>query len=132
MRKDIAAYWVTTVLFCAVMIAGAIVDLLRAEPQRMAMEALGYPIYLLTVLGIAKLLGVIAVLAPSLPQLKEWAYAGFTFLLVGAASSHAFVGDPIPVILIPLGVLALVVASYKLRPASRRTLAHPMSGAWTA
>ncbi|MCP3958380.1 MAG: DoxX family protein [bacterium] len=82
-------------------------------------------------LGIAKLLGVVAVLAPDFPKLKEWAYAGFTFLLVGAAYSHAAAGDPVQLIVIPLVVLGVGLISYKLRPRTRRILETQLSGAWT-
>ena len=95
-------------------------NLLRVEPQQEAMANLGYPMYLMTILGVAKILGVIALLAPRLPLLKEWAYAGFTFDMLGAAASHAFVGDSPAEIVTPLVVLILAIASYCLRPASRR------------
>ena len=95
-------------------------NLLRIEVQREAIEALGYPVYLMTILGVAKLLGVIALLAPRLPVLKEWAYAGFAFDMLGASASHAFVGDPIPSVTIPLVVMTVGSVSYVLRPDSRR------------
>ena len=81
---------------------------------------LGYPAYFSTILGAWKLLGAIAIVAPRYPRLKEWAYAGFFFDLTAAAISHAFVGDGVGDILAPLGFLALVAASWALRPASRR------------
>jgi hypothetical protein len=84
------------------------------------MEALGYPIYLMTILGAAKVLGVIALLIPGQPILKEWAYAGFTFDMLGASASHAFAEDTLPSIVIPLAILALGAVSYLLRPDSRR------------
>ena len=70
-------------------------NLIRYEEQREAMAELGYPVYLMTILGVAKLLGVLALLLPGTPLLKEWAYAGFTFDLLGASVSHAFVGHSI-------------------------------------
>jgi hypothetical protein len=90
------------------------------EPQQEAMANLGYPMYLMTILGAAKILGVIALLAPRLPLLKEWAYAGFTFDMLGASASHAFVGDSPAEIVTPLVVLALAIASYCLRPPARK------------
>ena len=84
------------------------------------MEALGYPVYLMTILGVAKVLGVIALLIPGQPLLKEWAYAGFTFDILVAAASHAFAQDTVQSIIIPLVILTVGAASYVLRPDSRR------------
>ena len=95
-------------------------NLMRAEVQAESIAALGYPDYLMTILGVAKLLGVIALLLPGTPLLKEWAYAGFTFDLLGAAASHGFNGDSATEIAIPLVVLAIAATSYCLRPANRR------------
>ena len=88
------------------------------------MTHLGYPVYFASILGLWKLLGAIAIVAPGFPRLKEWAYAGFFFDLTSAAVSRAAVGDGVADILAPLGFLALVLASWALRPASR-TLAAP-------
>ncbi len=116
------SYWLMTGLFCLAMAAGGTMNLLRVEPQQVVIEKLGYPEYLMTILGVAKLLGVIALLLPGFPLLKEWAYAGFTFDLLGAAASHAFVGDPVMETLLPLIILAIAAVSYSLRPPSRRLL----------
>ena len=113
-------YWGSTGLFCLVFLGGGIANLLRVEPQQHIMEGLGYPIYLMTFLGIAKLLGVIALLIPGFPLLKEWAYAGFTFDMLGAAFSHAYVGDSLASVATPLVVLFIGAASYLLRPDTRR------------
>ena len=120
MNKRVIGYWIATAMFCLVMTAGGTMNLLRVEPQQEAMAKLGYPMYLMTILGVAKILGVIAVLAPKLPLLKEWAYAGFTFDMLGAAASHAFVGDSPAEIATPLVVLVIAIASYWLRPPTRR------------
>ena len=120
MNKRVIGYWLLTGLFCLAMGAGGTMNLMRADVQKEAMTALGYPEYLMTILGVAKLLGVIALLIPGVPLLKEWAYAGFTFDLLGASASHAFVGDPIAETIVPLVVLGLAVGSYCLRPESRR------------
>lgn len=94
-NKKVIGYWVATGVTCLVMGGGGIGDLLRVEDLQATMENLGYPMYLLTILGVAKLLGVITVLAPGFTRLKEWAYAGFTFDLLGAFLSHLAVKDPI-------------------------------------
>jgi hypothetical protein len=81
---------------------------------------LAYPAYFALLLGAGKLAGAIVITAPGLPRLKEWAYAGFFFDLTAAAVSRAAVGDGAADIIAPLGFLALALASWALRPASRR------------
>ncbi len=118
-RREIG-YWIATGLFCLIFIGGGASHLLRADTMVEGVASLGFPIYLTTILGIAKLSGVAALLAPGFPLLKEWAYAGFTFNLLGASASHAFVGHPVSEIVTPLIILAIGAASYALRPAARR------------
>lgn len=118
--RKLAGYWVFTALFAAAMLAGAIGNLTRSESMATEIVGLGYPAYLMTILGVAKLSGALTLLAPGLPRLKEWAYAGFTFDLLGATASHAIMGDPIFATIKPLIVLALAGASYALAPESRR------------
>ena len=120
MSKQNIGYWIATGLFCLAMTAGGTMNLLRADIQKESIEALGYPEYLMTILGVAKLLGVTALLIPGAALLKEWAYAGFTFDLLGAAASHAFVGDAAMEIMLPLIILGISAVSYWLRPSSRR------------
>jgi uncharacterized membrane protein YphA (DoxX/SURF4 family) len=86
------------------------------------MTHLGYPPYFMVILGVWKVLGGIAVLIPRTPRLKEWAYAGMFFDLTGATASHASVGDPIAKIVTPLIIVGIVIASWALRPASRRVV----------
>ena len=114
------AYWGTTALVCAAMGGGGVLDLMKAEDVMKSLERLGYPDYLATILGVAKLLGVVAILAPGFRRLKEWAYAGMVIDLIGAFVSHLAVGDPVKDLAPPLVVLVLTFASWWLRPASRR------------
>ena len=120
MNRKAAGYWLVTVLFCFAMAASGAMNLLRAEQMKESITALGYPEYLMTILGVAKILGVIALLIPRAPLLKEWAYAGFTFDLLGASASHAFAEHSLPEVIVPLVVLAIAAASYVLRPLDRR------------
>jgi hypothetical protein len=114
------AYWLTTIFGPASFVIGGYLFLSR-DPQILANNAhLGYPSYFVLILGFWKILGAVAVVVPGWPRLKEWAYAGFFFDLTGAAASHVFAGDGAADILAPLGFLALVVASWALRPANRR------------
>jgi hypothetical protein len=88
-------YWVFTILLIILMLFSAIASL-RPTPDGIAMmKHLGYPYNVLTLLSIAKILGVIALLVPGFPRLKEWAYAGFTFDLTGAIYAGLSAGDPI-------------------------------------
>jgi uncharacterized membrane protein YphA (DoxX/SURF4 family) len=118
------AFWVTTILGPASFVIGGCLHLTR-DPQVMANLAhLGYPAYFATILGTWKLLGAIAIVMPGLPRLKELAYAGFFFDLTGAAATRAFVGDGVIDILAPLLFLALVAASWALRPTTRSSSFH--------
>ena len=117
-------YWFLTALFCFAMGAAGIMNLIGVEAQQEAMASLSYPNYLMTILGVAKVAGVIALLVPGMPLLKEWAYAGFTFDLLGASASHAFSQHTIPEMVVPLVVLAIAAGSYFLRPADRRIPSH--------
>ena len=125
-RGKTIGYWVATGLTAAAFISGGAGDLSHAPPVIEGMRALGYPLYFATILGVWKILGGLAILAPRFPRLKEWAYAGIAFDLTGAAASHAFSGDPMPKVITPLIILGIAAASWALRPASR-TLAAPAS-----
>ena len=92
-KKANWTYWALTAPFLLLMLAGGVRLLLGAEPNVEGLMHLGYPVYLCKILGSAKLLGVAAILFERFATLKEWAYAGFTFNLLGATASHAFSGD---------------------------------------
>ncbi len=128
MKARNIGYWVTTGLLAAAFAAGGVGDLTRSPDMIAGMAHLGYPAYLLLVLGVWKVLGAGAILAPGLPRLKEWAYAGMVFDLTGAAASHAFSGDPAGKVIPPLVLCGLVAASWALRPDSRK-LAAPDAAA---
>src|SRR6201984_3884555 len=87
-RRHIIAYWVTTALVVFELALGGVWDVLRAPQVRELIERLGYPPYFLVILGIWKLLGVVALIIPRFPRLKEWAYAGVFFDLTGAVASQ--------------------------------------------
>ena len=92
-RSRLIAYWTTTLLVAAEMALGGVWDLLHTQYVRTIMDHLGYPRYLLTILGVWKLLGTVAMLGPRFPRLREWAYAGMFFMYSGAVASHFFLGD---------------------------------------
>jgi uncharacterized membrane protein YphA (DoxX/SURF4 family) len=118
------AYWTTTIFGPASFVIGGVLNLTQSEQVVSTMHHLGYPAYFASVLGMWKLLGAIAIVIPRFPRLKEWAYAGFFFDLTAAAISRAAVGDSAADVAAPLVFLALVLASWALRPASRK-LATP-------
>ncbi|CAN5389659.1 DoxX family protein [soil metagenome] len=115
-------YWVSTLWLALGMTSTGIVQLMKLKDDVDRMTHLGYPVYLLTMLGVWKLLGVVAVLIPRYPVLKEWAYAGFFFAMSGAAISHIIMSDPISELAPSLLLLVLTVLSWYFRPASRRVL----------
>ena len=110
-------YWISTGFAAFALTAASLTNLMRAPQIVATMSHLGYPSYVATILGAWKLLGVLAILAPGFPRLKEWAYAGFFFDLTGAAMSSAATGDPLGVVVIPLVLLVAVMASWALQPA---------------
>ena len=116
-----AAYWVTTVLVTAEMGLGGVWDVLRTPQVRGVVGRLGYPSYFLVILGVWKLLGAAALLAPRLPRLKEWAYAGAVFNYTGAVASNLAAGVLDPGTLgFLIAITGLTAASWALRPPSRR------------
>lgn len=122
MNKLNLLYWGVTGLLALLMTLSSVPNVLSSPESVAFFRHLGYPAYLLPFLGVAKLLGVLAILVPGFPRLREWAYAGFVFDLSGALYSFIAVGDP-PSMWFPLLIgLALVAASYLL---NRRKQAKP-------
>lgn len=119
-KTRIYVYFATLGLFSLAMVGSGVMDLAQPPALLEGMKLLGYPAYFVALLGIWKLLGVAAVLAPRRPRLKEWAYAGFVFDLSGAAVSHLVSGDGVGKAVVPLLLLGIGLASWALRPASRR------------
>lgn len=102
------------------MVSTAIVQLMKNKDEAANFTNLGYPAYLMTIIGIWKILGVIAVLIPKRPLLKEWAYAGFFFAMSGAFISHLIIGDTFGRTFPALLLLILVGISWYFRPADRK------------
>src|SRR5215467_8590990 len=108
-KMKVIGYWVTTIAVVFEALAGGLTDiihgpalLIAGDPVVHVLARLGYPVYLLTILGVWKLLGAVALLVPRFPRLKEWAYAGTFFAYVGAAASWAASGGGIADIIVPL------------------------------
>ena len=120
-RSHIIAYWVTTALVVSELALGGVWDILRVPQVRSLIERLGYPPYFLVILGIWKLLGAVALVIPRFPRLKEWAYAGVIFDLTGAVSSQLASGlMDAGTMAYPIIMIGIAVASWALRPPSRR------------
>jgi uncharacterized membrane protein YphA (DoxX/SURF4 family) len=124
-KRNKIIYWVATLWLSLGMTATAIVQLIRMENEVTMMQHLGYPLYFLTLIGIWKLLGVIAVLIPKFPMLKEWAYAGFFFAMSGAIVSHIAIGDGAKELFGPTLLLVLTAVSWYFRPADRKLTGIP-------
>lgn len=113
-------YWIATVWLALGMVSTGMVQLLRMKEEVDNITRLGYPVYLLSILGIWKLLGAVAVLMPKFPLLKEWAYAGFFFAMSGATFSRIAARQSIADMLPSLLLLVLTIVSWYLRPANRK------------
>jgi uncharacterized membrane protein len=121
-RSRTTAYWVTTGLLALECAVGGVMGALRLPPFSGIMTHLGYPPYFMTIIGVWYILGAVALLAPRLARLKEWAYAGLAFIYTGAAASHLAVGDPAVTLVAPIVFTGLMSASWLLRPPARRAL----------
>ncbi len=107
-----AIYWIATLLFVMPQGWSAVQYLTEAPRMTQTITDLGYPEYFMAILGVAKLLGIAAIVTGLSPTLKEWAYAGFTFEVCGAFASHMSAGDSLAVALVPIGFLAVQLISY--------------------
>jgi len=113
-------YWVATGLTAANYAFGGVIYIMRSDDVRAGMAQLGYPLYFAVMLGVWKLLGSVAIIVPRFALVKEWAYAGMFINLTGAIVSNAVMGNGISTIIGPLVGIVLIIASWALRPASRR------------
>ena len=119
-------YWTTTIIVTLELLVGSVTDLIHGrellfvgDPVVLVLAHLGYPLYLLSILGVWRLLGAIALLVPRFPRLKEWAYAGTFINMTGAAASHLIRGDEVSVFIWPIFFAVLTIASWALRPQNR-------------
>lgn len=103
-------YWVITGFLAVTMAIAGILYLIVSPAQAEGVIRLGYPAYILKILGVAKLLGSVALVQDRSRTLKEWAYAGYTFNLIGAIASHAFTDHAFAPAIV---VLCLLMVSYR-------------------
>lgn len=120
-KRNKIIYWVATVWLALGMTSTGIVQLIKMKEEvDKTSLGLGYPSYFLTIIGVWKLLGIVSVLIPKFSLLKEWAYAGFFFVMSGAIFSHLAVGDEVKEFFGPALLLILTVVSWYFRPADRK------------
>jgi len=131
-KRNKIIYWIATIWLSLGMLSTGIVQLLKMKgdsPGSLdSMTHLGYPAYFVTILGICKILGVVVLLLPKFPLLKEWAYAGFFFMMSGAIFTHIAAGSPLGEIFPSLLLLMLVVISWYFRPADRKLPVYRQAG----
>lgn len=119
-KRNKIIYWIATIWLALGMFSTGLVQLLKLKEEVEMFNHLGYPVYLLTILGVWKMLGTAVVLLPRFPLLKEWAYVGFFFAMTGALFSHLAVGDAAKEFFGPTLLLILTVISWYFRPAGRK------------
>ena len=124
-KRNKIIYWIATIWLALGMTVTGVGQIIKMKEGQGGVDMvthLGYPEYLITLLGVWKVLGIIAVLIPKFPLLKEWAYAGFFFIMTGALFSHIATGDPVSSLFPSLLLLVLAVASWYFRPADRKII----------
>ena len=119
-KRNKIIYWIATAWLSLGMFSTGLVQVFSAKEEVPFITNLGYPGYFLTILGAWKILGVIVLLIPRFPLLKEWAYAGFFFTMSGAILSHIAAGDPGSEIFPSLWLLILTIVSWWFRPVNRK------------
>ena len=121
-KGKLIGFWILTVLIVFSQFAAGVMDVMKVGPAVPGLEALGFPSYVLYILGPAKLIGAIVIAIPGFKRLKEWAYAGFVIDFIAAAMCHGLNGDGPEKIAPPLVVLVILLGRYFLRPASRKLI----------
>jgi uncharacterized membrane protein len=120
-KRNLIIYWIATILMSVGMMGTGIAQIIHAKEMVDLVVPLGYPLYLLYIIGVWKILGVIAILIPGFKLLKEWAYAGFFFVMTGALISHLASGDyAIKGIIGPFMQTIFIILSWYFRPANRK------------
>jgi len=125
-KRNKIIYWIATIWLSLGMLSTGAVQLLKLKGDGPgsadSMTQLGYPVYFVTILGVYKILGVVALLIPKFPLVKEWAYAGFFFMMSGAVSTHIAAGNSLGETFPSLLLLVLTLISWYFRPANRKLI----------
>ncbi|QIL38707.1 DoxX family protein [Pedobacter sp. HDW13] len=114
MKKLKTWYWVVTIIFALMMLMDGFGGVTQQQAGKEVLKHLGYPMYLLIIVGIAKLLGALTILQQKFTAIKEWAFAGFAINFIGAFASRAFVGDGVALLIPPLVALVIMFIPYVL------------------
>jgi len=107
-------YWIVTILFALLLLMDGLGGIMQAEAGKEALAHLGYPMYLLPMTGVAKVLAAVAIVQNKFKVIKEWAFAGFAISCYGAFWSRAAVGDGIGLLAFPIVFLLIMIAPYWL------------------
>jgi hypothetical protein len=119
-KNKLVWYWIITGILSFCIFLGGLAQAVQVKQVLQGFKPLGYPAYFISLIGIWKVLGIIAILIPKFKLLKEWAYAGIFFTMSGAVVSHIASGDLSVQIIAPLMLAAFTVLSWYLRPADRK------------
>lgn len=122
-KRKLIWYWIITVILSFCIFFGGLAQALQLKQTIEGFKPLGYPTFFISLIGIWKVLGVIAILAPGFKLLKEWAYAGIFFTMTGAVISHIASNDIKAQIIAPVVLAILTILSWHLRPADRKIVA---------
>ncbi len=120
-KRNTAIYWIATGLMSVGMLGSGLAQIAHAKQMVDLVVPLGYPLYILYIIGVWKILGVIAILVPGFKLLKEWAYAGFFFVMTGALISHLASADyGLRGLIGPFMQTIFIITSWYFRPANRK------------
>jgi uncharacterized membrane protein len=119
-KRKLIWYWIITVILSFCIFSGGLAQALQLKEVVQGFKPLGYPAYFISLIGIWKMLGIIAILIPKFKLLKEWAYAGLFFTMTGAVISHIASNDVHAQIISPAVLAVFTVLSWYLRPANRK------------
>ena len=121
-KRKLIWYWIITVILSFCIFSGGLAQAMQVKGVVEGFKPLGYPTYFISIIGVWKVLGVIAILIPKFPLLKEWAYAGLFFTMTGAVISHLASNDVSVQIIAPIVLAVFTVLSWWLRPADRKII----------
>jgi hypothetical protein len=121
-KTKLIVYWVATALLSFGMLGSGLAQIFHAKDMVDLISHVGYPLYFMYIIGVWKILAVIAILIPKFKLLKVWAYAGLFFVMTGAFFSHLLIGDGIRELMGPFFQTVFIILSWYFRPASRKII----------
>jgi hypothetical protein len=119
-KRKLIWYWIITAILSFCLLSGGFAQAVQVKDVVQGFKPLGYPNYFISLIGVWKVLGIVAILIPKFPLLKEWAYAGLFFVMSGAVISHIAAGDVSVQIIAPILLTVFIVLSWYLRPPARK------------